>query len=165
MPQYKLPNKYHEVVKDIADLRETLCAVETDIDALDEHRLTAERKVEKFSDEVVHSAVPFENSEIKNFAANKYLKIVDDGIEATEGGGNAGGIASQCLVKKFDEGKDCGWINLIEVEKDGIVHVGNNGDAGSNEAHVFSDLEDANFVGAPRSEVVNVQDRKYFSKH
>ena len=106
MAKYKLPAKHHEVVKDIADLRETFCEIETDIDVLDERRLTAERKVEKFENEVIHSAIPFENSEIKNFAANKYLKIADGGIEATEGGGNAGGIASQCLVKKFDEGKD-----------------------------------------------------------
>ncbi len=138
---YSLPNKNHDVVDDINNLRSTLVMIDSDVK-------NTEEKIEKLSETVsdlenraVHLPYSVENSEIQNISANRYLVVNSDGdgFECLDGGGDAGGKLGQCSIKKTNENFDTAWGNILDVSKNGMTIQENSETSQANETHIFKD--------------------------
>ena len=155
---YSLPNKNHDVVDDINNLRSTLVMIDSDVK-------NTEEKIEKLSETVsdlenraVHLPYSVENSEIQNISANRYLVVNSDGdgFECLDGGGDAGGKLGQCSIKKTNENFDTAWGNILDVSKNGMTIQENSETSQANETHIFkNETEIENDKQLPKVKLTN----------
>ncbi|MBQ3565012.1 MAG: hypothetical protein IJA14_02565, partial [Alphaproteobacteria bacterium] len=108
---YPLPNKNHDVVDDINDLRSTFGMIDDDVTNTEEGIEELSETVSDLENRAVHLPYSVENSEIQNISANRYLVVNSggDGFECLDGGGDAGGKLGQCSVKKTGANFDAAW--------------------------------------------------------
>lgn len=157
---YSLPNKNHDVVEDINELRSTFKMIDDDIK-------NTEEKIEKLSETVldleslaVHLPFAVENSEIQNIFANRYLVVNKngDGFECLDGGGDACGKSGQYSIKKTDANFDTSWGDLLSVSKNGMTPQENAEMSQANETHIYKDeIEIKNDQQLPKVEFRNCQ--------
>jgi hypothetical protein len=108
----------------------------------------------------VHTSAAVENSEIQNIAPNRYVKTTDDGtgFECVEGGGDEGGKAGQCSVKKSDENYDTGWGDIWEISKNGMTLQQNVEISKASHTYIFSDeTEIDNAAQFPCADLIDQQ--------
>ena len=112
---YPLPNKNHDVVDDINDLRSTFVMIDDDVKNTEEEIEELSEMVSDLENRSVHLNYAVENSEIQNISANRYLVVNQNGngFECLDGGGDAGGKLGQCSIKKTDSNFDTAWGNIV----------------------------------------------------
>jgi len=155
---YSLPNKNHDVMDDINALRSTFGKIDGDIKTNENQIEELEETVSDLENRVIHFPNEVENSEIQNFAANRYLVVNQngDGIECLEGGGDAGGKLGQSSIKKSDKNFDTAWGNILNISKNGVTIQENSETSQGNETHIFADeTEIKNDEQLPKAELTN----------
>ncbi|MBR1734609.1 MAG: discoidin domain-containing protein [Alphaproteobacteria bacterium] len=158
MSRYPLPNKNHEVVKDIETLQETFVAMDEDIVALENKTAEAKEKITKANNSFVHTDVSLADSTITNISPRRYLAVSEEGIKCVDSSDNVGGRNGQCSVKKSDANFDVAWGDIWSVSKNGTTTLQNASEAGQNEAHIFCDVPEIdNEEQLPRNNLTNVQ--------
>jgi len=159
-PRYALPNKHHDVVDDINNLRTTLRTVDADIHSVEEAIPALSDRVPEVQDTVLCVESNLANSEIQNIEANRYLVVNrnGDGFECVESGGEPGGKTGQCSIKKSDKNVDIAWGNILDVSKNGMTIQENAETGKKNETHIFVDeTEIENSEQLPRVNLTNCQ--------
>ena len=157
---YPLPNKNHDVVDDINDLRSTFAMIDGDVRNTEERIEELLETVSDLENRAVHLPYSVENSEIQNISANRYLVVNQngDGFECLDGSGDAGGISGQCSIKKTDSNFDTVWGNILEISKNGMTPQENSETSQSNETHIYVDVtEIENDKQLPKVELTNCQ--------
>lgn len=157
---YPLPNKNHDVVDDINDLRSTFGAIDSDVQDSEERIEELSETVSDLENRAVHLSYSIENSEIQNISANRYLVVNSDGdgFECLDGGGDVGGKLGQSSIKKTDANFDTAWGNVLEISKNGMTVQENSEKSQSNETHIFADeSEIENEEQLPKIELMNCQ--------
>lgn len=157
---YPLPNKNHDVVDDINDLRSTFGAIDSDVQDSEERIEELSETVSDLENRAVHLSYSIENSEIQNISANRYLVVNSDGdgFECLDGGGDVGGKLGQSSIKKTDANFDTAWGNVLEISKNGMTVQENSEKSQSNETHIFADeSEIENEEQLPKIELTNCQ--------
>ena len=157
---YPLPNKNHDVVDDINDLRSTFAIIDDDVTNTKEEIEKLSETVSDLENRAVHLPYSVENSEIQNVLANRYLVVNSegDGFECLDGGGDAGGISGQCSIKKTDSNFDTAWGNILEISKNGMTPQENSETSKVNETHIYVDeAEIENDEQLPKVELTNCQ--------
>lgn len=157
---YPLPNKNHDVVDDINDLRSTFGMIDEDVKNIEEEIEELSETVSDLENRAVHLPYSVENSEIQNISANRYLVVNSggDGFECLDGGGDAGGISGQCSIKKTDSNFDTAWGNILEISKNGMTLQENSETSQANETHIYADApEIENDEQFPKVELTNCQ--------
>lgn len=158
MNKYPLPNKNHEVVKDIETLQETFVGIDEDIIALENKNADIQEKITKANNAFVHTDISLANPVIQDIAPRRYVSISSDGIKCVDSSDNAGGKSGLCSIKKSDANFDVAWGNVWEVSKNGMTTLQNASEAGQNEAHILCDVcEIDNDEQLPKNNLVNVQ--------
>ena len=159
-PRYALPNKHHDVVDDINNLRTTICTVDTDIHSIEGAIPALSDRVPEVQNTVLCVESNLANTEIQNIEANRYLVVNrnGDGFECVESGGEPGGKTGQCSIKKSDRNVDIAWGNILDVSKNGMT-IQENAEAGKkNETHIFVDeIEIENDEQLPKVNLTNYQ--------
>ena len=157
---YPLPNKNHDVVDDINDLRSTFARIDGDVKNTEEQIEELSETVSDLENRSVHLPYAVENSEIQNISANRYLVVNQngDGFECLDGGGDAGGFSGQCSIKKTNENFNTAWGNILEISKNGMTPQENSETSQSNETHIYADeTEIENDKQLPKVELTNYQ--------
>ncbi|MBR1734827.1 MAG: hypothetical protein IJ730_05200, partial [Alphaproteobacteria bacterium] len=157
---YSLPNKNHDVVDDINDLRSTFVMIDDDVKSTEEKIEALSETVSDLENRSVHLPYAVENSEIQNISANRYLVVNQNGngFECLDGGGDAGGKLSQCSIKKTNENFDTAWGNILEISKNGMTIQENSETSRANETHIYADeTEIENDKQLPKIELTNCQ--------
>ena len=157
---YRLPNKNHDVVDDINDLRSTFVMIDDDVKNTEEKIEALSETVSDLENRSVHLPYAVENSEIQNISANRYLVVNSDGdgFECLDGGGDVGGKLGQCSIKKTNENFDTAWGNILDVSKNGMTIQENSETSRANETHIFKDeIEIENEQQLPKVELTNCQ--------
>ncbi|GHU13944.1 hypothetical protein FACS189449_09950 [Alphaproteobacteria bacterium] len=159
--QYSLPHKDHVVLDDLEKIRAAFEMIDDDVSKTEEKIDDTIYIVSNLENRVVRAPAVVENSEIQNITPNRYVKITDDGngFECVEGGGESGGKAGQCSIKKSEDNYDTIWGNILEVSPKGMTVYQNSGVCQSNETHIFADEIDETGEAAlfPRADMVNQQ--------
>lgn len=157
---YPLPNKNHDVVDDINDLRSTFGMIDENVTNIEEEIEELSETVSDLENRAVHLPYSVENSEIQNISANQYLVVNQNGngFECLDGGGDAGGISGQCSIKKTDSNFNTAWGNILEVSKNGMTLQENSETSQANETHIYADVpEIENDEQLPKVELTNCQ--------
>ena len=157
---YSLPNKNHDVVDDINDLRSTFAMIDGDVKNTEERVEELSETVSDLENRSVHLPYAVENSEIQNISANRYLVVNQngDGFECLDGGGDAGGFSGQCSIKKTNTNFDTVWGNILEISKNGMTPQENSEISQVNETHIYADeTEIENDKQLPKVELTNCQ--------
>jgi hypothetical protein len=158
--QYPLPHKNNIVLEDLGRIRAAFGMIDADVAETQEKIDDATHIVSDLKNRAVHTSVAVENSEIQHIAANRYLKITDDGagFECVDGGGDEGGKTGQNSIKKSDDNYDTGWDNLSEVSKNGMTVQQNSETSKPNQTHIYmNDAEIENSEQLPRADLANRQ--------
>lgn len=156
--RYSLPNKNHDVVDDINELRSTFGKIDDDIKTNENQIGELEERVADLGNRVIHFPNSESNTEIQNFAANRYLIVNQDGdgLECLEGGGNAGGKLNQSSIKKSDRNFDTAWGDILSISKNGVTIQENSETSQGNEVHILVDeVEIENDEQLPKVELTN----------
>lgn len=159
-PRYALPNKHHDVVEDINNLRTTLRTVDSDIHNIESSIPKLSERVPEVQDTVLCIESSLSNSEIQNIEPNRYLVVNrnGDGFECVESGGEPGGKTGQCSIKKSDKNVDIAWGNILDVSKNGMTVQENAEASKNNETYIFVDeAEIENDDQLPKVELTNYQ--------
>lgn len=162
---YPLPNKNHDVVDDINDLRTTFAMIDADAHKIENEIAKKSETVTNLKNRTVHSSSALKNPEIQKIAPNRFVVVnaSGDGFECLDGGGDAGGNLGQVSIKKTDANFDTAWGNLLDVSKNGMTVQENSATTQSNETHIFADVtEIKNEVQLPKVEVTNLQSDSNF---
>ena len=162
---YRLPNKNHDVVDDINDLRSTFVMIDDDVKNTEEKIEALSETVSDLENRSVHLPYAVENSEIQNISANRYLVVNSDGdgFECLDGGGDVGGKLGQCSIKKTNENFDTAWGNILDVSKNGMTIQENSETSRANETHIYADVtEIENDKQLPKIELTNCQAKSDF---
>lgn len=155
---YSLPNKNHDVVDDINDLRSTFAMIDGDVKNTEEEIEELSETVSDLENRSVHLPYAVENSEIQNISANRYLVVNQngDGFECLDGGGDSGGFSGQCSIKKTSTNFDTAWGNILEISKSGMTPQENSEIRQANETHIYADeAEIENDEQLPKVELTN----------
>jgi hypothetical protein len=155
---YALPNKIHDVVDDINELRSTFGKIDGDIKTNEDQIEELEERVSDLENRVIHFPNSESNTEIQNFAANRYLIVNQDGdgLECLEGGGNAGGKLNQSSIKKSDRNFDTAWGDVLSISKNGVTIQENSETSQGNEVHILvNEVEIENDEQLPKVELTN----------
>lgn len=162
---YSIPNRHHDVVDDINDMRTTFGKVDEDIVDIENAVTGLASDVSDAQDLVVRVTSGTESSEIQNIAANRYLVVNSDGdgFECLDGGGDAGGSPGQCSIKKSDQSFDTAWGDILNVSKNGMIVQENKETSQSGETLIFVDeTEIDNDKQLPKVELTNCQAKSDF---
>ena len=157
---YILPNKNHDVVDDINDMRSTFVMIDDDVKNTEENIEELSETVADLENRSVHLPYAVENSEIQNISANRYLVVNSDGdgFECLDGGGDAGGKLGDISIKKTNENFDTAWGNILDVSKNGMTIQENSETSRANETHIYADVtEIENDKQLPKIELTNCQ--------
>ena len=157
---YSLPNKIHDVVDDINELRSTFGKIDSDIKTNEDQIEELEERVFDLENRVIHFPNLESNTEIQNFAANRYLIVNQDGdgLECLEGGGDAGGKLGESSIKKSDRNFDTAWGDILSISKNGVTIQENSETSQGNEVHILVDeVEIENDEQLPKVELTNCQ--------
>ena len=163
---YALPNRNHDVVDDINDLRSTFAMIDGDVKNTEEKIEELSETVSDLENRAVHCSNAIENSEIQNFSANRYLVVNQngDGFKCLDGGGDAGGFSGQCSIKKTNTNFDTAWGNILEISKNGMTLQENSETSQGNETHIYADeTEIENDEQLPKVELTNCQAKSDFN--
>ena len=119
MSRYRLPNRNHVVVDDIAQIADTCTSIDSDITILEDSIAVRNSQVTNLLSKTVRSNVS--DGVIYDIAPNRFITVNASGTGFTtiEGGGTKGGSTTQCCVKASDEDFEAVYANIWEISKGG----------------------------------------------
>ena len=139
--RYPLPDRHHDIVDDINDLRSTLRQIDSDISYVENSAPELTDSIVESRKVVIRTSNDLANTEIQNIGAKRYLVVnrSGDGFECLEGGGDAGGKRYQCSIKQSDQNFDTAWGDILNVSKNGMTVKENSETSQGYETHIFVD--------------------------
>ena len=158
--RYPLPDRHHDIVDDINDLRSTFRQIDSDISYVENSAPELTDSIVESRKVVIRTSNDLANTEIQNIGAKRYLVVnrSGDGFECLEGGGDAGGKRYQCSIKQSDQNFDTAWGDILNVSKNGMTVKENSETSQGYETHIFVDeAEIENDEQRPRVELTNCQ--------
>ena len=158
--RYPLPNRHHDIVDDINELRSTLRTVDSEIHSVETAVPELTDSIDESREVVLQTNFNLENTELQNIGPKRYLVVNrnGDGFECLDGGGDVGGNRYQCSVKQSDQNYDTAWADILNISKNGMTVKENSETSQGYETHIFVDeAEIENDEQRPRVELTNCQ--------
>ena len=136
---YKLPNKYHDVVEDITAMRKTFTQIDSDIAELEAITENSSTEADTAINQIVRATIS--ERVVKDISPRRFLAIDPDGVCCVDSSENGGGTTGQCTVKLSADNFDQGWADILEVSKNGQTVKMNATEATGSDTVILCDLD------------------------